>query len=107
MPCYEVRTISVEFKAENRNLLDAAARSIGLNDLRNVGNGRLEMGPHFGAYITLDLTNGRAEVRDGYQSLLNELKRAYSREAIKAAAKQVNWACKMTGNQATITKMKW
>ena len=30
MPCYEVRTVSVEFKADNRQLLDAAIKTTGM-----------------------------------------------------------------------------
>jgi hypothetical protein len=80
MPCWEVRTVSVEFKAENRKLLDAAIRSIGMGVREE--NGLLSL--DYGA-IKLDLKAGKAEVQDGYQNRLNELKQAYSREAVKAA----------------------
>jgi hypothetical protein len=106
MPCYEVRTVSVEFRAENRALLDAAIRSLsgGLAVVEQSYDGRLNLG--YGA-IKLDLDAGRAEVRDGYQGHLNELKRAYSREAIKAAAKRCQWSCKLQGNKAQVNKMRW
>jgi len=105
MPCYEVRTVSVEFRAENRKLLDAAIESLGgqMSIVQESGD-RLILG--YGA-ITLDLAAGRAEVRGGYQDRLNELKRAYSREAVKAAAKKCQWSCKLQGNKAQITKMRW
>ncbi len=103
MPCYEVRTLTVEFRAENRTLLDAAIKAIGSYAGEQFGD-RLYID---GGDIVLDLAAGMAEVRTGYQGRLNELKQAYSREAVKAAAKRVNWACKMAGNQATVTKMKW
>ena len=31
MPCYEVRTYSVEFKAHNRAILDLALKALGLD----------------------------------------------------------------------------
>jgi len=103
MPCYEVRTVSVEFKAENRKLLDAALDKIGSIHC-TLADGRLVID---GGVIVLDLANGKAVVQDGQQNQLNELKRAYSREAVKAAAKKCQWSCKLQGNKAHITKMRW
>lgn len=103
MPCYEVRTMSVEFKAENKQLLDAAIRNSNVL-VTSKNNGVIEF-----AYgkIVLDTNTGIAKVQDGFQDKLNELKRAYSKECIKAAAKKMQWAAKMQGNQATITKLQW
>lgn len=103
MPCYEVRTISVEFKAENEDLLDRAIQATGMNT-RLISNGRYLLDD--GA-IRLDLAAGTAEVREGQQGRLNELKQAYSREAVKAATKKCQWGCKLQGNKAQITKMRW
>lgn len=104
MPCYEVRTMSVEFKAENRQLLDAAIRNSNILMVTRKDQGIIEF-----AYgkIVLNTSTGVAQVQDGYQEKLNELKRAYSKECIKAAAKKMQWAAKMQGNQATITKLQW
>lgn len=103
MPCYEVRTMSVEFKTENRELLDAAIRNSNIL-VTAKNNGIIEFA--FGK-IVLDTNTGVAEVQEGYQSKLNEIKRNYSKEAIKAAAKKMQWGVKMAGYQATVTKMKW
>jgi len=103
MPCYEVRTVSVEFKAENKSMLNAALSKIGLPS-RELADGRLVLGT---GQIVLDLDNGKAVVQDGCQGELNNIKRAYSREAIKAAAKKCQWSCKLQGSKAQITKMRW
>lgn len=103
MPCYEVRTVSVEFKADNRQLLDAAIKATGMmiwqhdTDVIN-----LEYGS-----VILDLTTGTAKIQDGYQDKLNELKRAYSKECVKAAAKKAAWNVKWSGKEAVVSKLKW
>ena len=104
MPCWEVRTVSVEFRAENRTLLGAAIKAVDA-ETRLLADGRYAL---YGGAIKLDLANGKAEVEEGYQFLLNKLKQAYSREAVKAAAKRCQWGVKFTGvNKATINKVQW
>jgi len=103
MPCWEVRTVSVEFKADNRALLNAAIEELGWRH-QVASNGEVIIN---GGDITLDLVRERATVRDSQQAALNQLKQAYSRQAVKSAAKRFNWACKMQGNNATVTKMNW
>ena len=103
MPCYEVRTVSVEFKAENRQLLDAAIKATGMRIWKHDADVvNLEYGK-----IILDLKAGTARIEDGCQDRLNELKRAYSKECVKAAAKKTAWAIKWSGQNATVNKLKW
>ena len=103
MPCYEVRTMNVEFKVENRELLDAAIRA---SSLQVTDKGDRTITFEWGK-VVLDLKTGTAAVEDGCQGRLNELKRAYSRECVKFAAKKMQWGVKIQGDQATVTKMKW
>ncbi|NLE38093.1 MAG: hypothetical protein GX621_08730 [Pirellulaceae bacterium] len=86
MPCYQVQTVSVEFKAKNRALLDAALDAIGATAFtRYDGTLMLDTG------IVLDLERGTATIQEGQQYQLNALKRAYAAEALKQAAKQNGW----------------
>jgi len=101
MPCYEVRTISVEFRAENRDVLDAAIKQLGWGAIRAFADRVTLPG------ISLDLEAGRAEVQEGFQGRLNELKRAYATEAVRAAAKKVRWSCKQQGQKLTVNKIAW
>lgn len=103
MPCYEVRTLSVEFKADNRQLLDTAIKTTGMMIWQHDADViNLEYGS-----IILDLTTGTAKVQDGYQDKLNELKRAYSKECVKAAAKKAAWNVKWSGKEVVVSKLKW
>jgi len=93
MPCYEVRTMSVEFHAKHKGLLQGALRALGLhytlmNDVVDVvGLGKI------------DLRKGMAEINQFGQSQLNQLKQQYSREALKRAAKLQGWQFKQQQGQ--------
>jgi len=88
MPCYEVNRVSVEFKAENEELLKRAANSLEMAFSR------------CGARITIGgrvfIENGIASSRS--QDLINQLKRAYSQEVVKAAAKSRGWSGAWSGS---------
>ena len=92
MPCYEVRTYSVEFKAGNRAIFDAAVKALGWTP-QNVSDGVVSFE---GGNILIDLNSGKATVRENtgqttYQERLNALKRSYSRQAINAVGKRIGW----------------
>ena len=90
MPCYQVQSVSVEFKAANATLLDRAIEDLGWARDWNVAKTfcRLSRG------IELDLRNGKATIRPDQQHQLNELKRSYSRQAVLLAARQNVWQLK-------------
>ena len=76
MPCWEVRTISVEFQAKHRDLLDQAISVVGLR-VRELGRNRIGLNNG----ITLDLDKNTAEFQyASQQSDLNRLKQEYSRQ---------------------------
>jgi hypothetical protein len=89
MPCYTVQTVSVAFKVAHIDLLEKAAKSLGYNYAK-IGNVVTLSSP--GAVVKVDLTRGVAVAQD--QQLVNELKRAYSQQAIKLAAKLGGWQVK-------------
>ena len=94
MPCYQVQSVSVVFKVAHRDLLEKALRVLGWNSVESAGDSaRLTIGP-YGSSIVLDLRNGAASFREDQQNLFNELKRAYSRQAINFAAKLGGWQIK-------------
>ena len=105
MPCYEIKTVSVEFKVAHRDLLvkalDALARdSVGSEAMgwRQDWNGaktfcRLANG------IELDLRIGKASMQASQQANLNALKRTYSQQCVKLAAKLNGWQLSPTKNE--------
>lgn len=88
MPCYTVQTMSVEFQAKHADLLTDAIKALGWG-LRQRGNTYYVDTPN-GA-IAIDLDRQQAELRPEQQDRLNELKRAYSTQAIKRVAALKKW----------------
>ena len=92
MPCYQVRTYSVEFKAGNRAIFDAAVKALGWTPFDITAT----TVAFDGGKILIDLASGQATIREipgqtTYQEKLNALKRSYSRQAINAAGKRMGW----------------
>ena len=101
MPCYQVQKVSVEFKAAHADLLEKAIQSLGWQYDWNVARTFCRLGNG----IELDLRSGQATVNQGQQSKLNELKRAYSQQAVKLAAKLGGWQVKsITANKGQLLK---
>jgi hypothetical protein len=101
MPCYQVNKVSVSFTAAHADLLEKAMQSLGWQYDWNVAKTfyRLNNG------IELNLTTGQASVNQGQQPLLNELKRAYSHQAIKMAADLRGWKVNnLTANKGQLLK---
>jgi len=88
----------VKFSVKHVSLLERAAKKLNLNFEQR---GRLcRVGP-----IIVDLEKGEATATE--QGLLNQLKVAYSKEAIAMVARQFNWSMQSTGNQFVLRKAKW
>jgi hypothetical protein len=85
MPCYTVRLISVEFKAENLKVLEEAAKLLNMPFTLNANKTFAAVGP-----ISISLQNQTAEAY--YHKDINALKRAYSQAAVKMAAKSKGWS---------------
>ena len=98
MPYWEVNLISVEFKANNRKLLDKAIESLGLKVVEYGGRLNLSNG------IKIDLNRGIATVEESQQSGLNALKVAYSKESLKQVARQNGWQVQWQGNKGSLLK---
>ncbi len=100
MPCHQIRTLSVEFQMKNQYLLREAIAELGWM-VREMGN-KVSLR---GGGIILDLDKQEAQVQDGWQDSLNELKRAYSSAALGKVAKLNLWQRKSkTGNVGILRK---
>ena len=105
MPCYEVNLISVEFKAANEDLLKKAAESLGYTFEKMLRSGTIIL-HGYRSIEAITIANGQAIGQS--QDAINALKRAYSLETIKQAAKvkgwSGNWAELKTKNTVTVKK---
>ncbi len=98
MPCYSVQLISVKFKVKHLNLLERAAKELGMTyrqakQFVNVGT------------ITIDMERGTATARN--QSSVNALKMKYSEVALKEAARKKNWKVFKTQKQNEFVLQKF
>lgn len=95
MPCWEVRTMSVEFQAKHRKLLEQAIEALGWTFEEPVA-GMLRVKNSPWNSFTINLVSQKAEIESGQQSTLNRLKQQYSKEALRRAAKLQGWQFKST-----------
>ena len=98
MPCYTVQLISVKFKVKHLNLLERAAKELGMTYARagrwvNAGT------------IRIDLENNTAKAIS--QSSVNALKMKYSEVALKEAARKKNWNLFKTQKQNEFVLQKF
>jgi len=98
MPCYTEQTMSVEFHAKHRSVLDAAIDSLGWR-VREMDNGVLSVN---GGWMTIYLKERRAVTSS--QQDLNRLKVAYSKESLKRAAKRNGWQLKLKGQKGVLRR---
>ena len=88
MPCWEVNTVSVEFKVKHKEILMTA--------LKNLGYRPVEVTQNIISFngITVDLDSGLADLRANDQRRLNEVKQEYSKVIVTLVAKKRKWALK-------------
>jgi hypothetical protein len=86
MPCWEVRRMTLELEAADRDLLRAAIQALGY-DVRQQG-----------AQMVVALDEGDAVIEGssirvpaGSEVVVNQIKQAYSRQVLTAAAKRFGW----------------
>ena len=91
MPCYEVRTVSLELGTVDLDMLEEALGSIGYNVART------------GQRLTFTRNRRQAEYMDGDLFIpadqkidVNEIKRAYAVKAVQSAAKRFGWQMRGT-----------
>ena len=98
MPCWEVNTVTVEFKASNRRMLEDAINSLGWK------------AEFSGSQVTLITPNGpiRLDLSDQQHTIdqsdldnIWKLKREYSKKTIYAAARKYGWSVQKASSANT------
>jgi hypothetical protein len=91
MPCYEVRLVSVEFKAQHKDLLIQALNEVGLEF--RVSENRIVVAGE----IKIDLDRQEVRCPEVLRGTVNEIKRKYSEVVLKKVAGKKRWSVKNTG----------
>jgi hypothetical protein len=95
MPCYTVRTTTVEFTGQNVELLAEALIESGMV----VRHGEAKM------WAQRVVRDGTMTVAVGREDLVDKLKRTYAELAVKKAAKRYGWQVRSTGqNKYAMTR---
>jgi len=95
MPCYEVNLMNVQFKVENVELL--------LSSLKNSGQSVYRVGEdlvYIGSYTKINLREGTITGTD--MKFINSIKRGYSKEVVKVAAKRNKWILQTKGESVFV-----
>ncbi|MFH1547123.1 MAG: hypothetical protein ABIC57_01400 [bacterium] len=96
MPCHETRTISVEFKVGNIDLLKKAIEKAGYH-ISGEYAGVLTIKDQYGNKTNIDLRNQTitsANNENQVTTLANSLKRSYSEVVISEVAAKQKWIAK-------------
>jgi hypothetical protein len=93
MPCYQVNTVSVDFKAKSIPMLEAALKALKW-DYKFQNDEML-----FTRGMTINLKADRATIDRYDQTLLNQLKVAYSTQVVMSQADKRRWVIKRKARQ--------
>lgn len=86
MPCYTVRTVSVELKIADLTVLERGLAAAGFAVRRTGDVVRATRGG-----VTAVIQGGQVTVTEGNEAVIPLIKQAYSAEAVRTAAKRFGW----------------
>jgi|SRR3990167_8690444 len=108
MPCYQIRTVSIEFKARNVSVLKKALTNLGFSfSERSYG---LEVHTKNFNKISINFDSQKISTENRISqtelaNISNQIKRAYSLAAINEASKKGKWFVKkINTNQYALQK---
>lgn len=101
MPCYEINTITLKFKAKYFYIIMLVLEKMNLNPTSTVDKLRI-----FTDIGEFDLRNGKAIVRKQFADIVNQFRINYSKEILSIAAKKKKWIYKERGKNQFVVK-KW
>jgi hypothetical protein len=93
MPCYSIRTTSVEFQVKNFDTLEEAMRAAGYTSIVRRGEYVTAYHPRAGQ---VTISRDRFQVTEGYESVARDLKIEYAATSLKKSANRFKWRLKET-----------
>ena len=88
MPCYEINTMSVEFKAKHKAILLLALKKLGYQTRENNQEQIITN------IFSFNLKTQKVSYPRGYENQINQIKRAYSQIVLEQVAKKRRWILK-------------
>lgn len=107
MPCYSVIRNQVKIQAADRNILKRGIERMGWTTVAlDQDTGTMTVRAKNGTLITI--TQDQATVQQGNESLVDQMKRAYSKEVLLVAAEKYDWTVTEVGeNQYEVERSTW
>ncbi len=99
MPCYQIRTVSIDFNATNKSILEAALTSLGYQFYYT--NNQMHIKTPNGEII---IANGKATMNQTLQDTLNNIKQAYSKKTIEQVARKYKFTMTNRDNNKIILR---
>ena len=103
MPCWTVKTYSIDFNVSDFSLLEKAAKAIG-GEVSYINAQTKTMSFYIGNG-NATISNGQITVRQGFEKTIDQLKRAYTKEVLNAASVKFKIPLE-TKNESQLT-LKW
>ena len=102
IPCWEINTYSLAFKAKNKPMMMEVLNDMGLNPRETARGISTTIG-------TFDLKTGEVEVSARDKSKVNSFRKKYSERVIGEAAKKFKWNIKKqkVGSKTVFNAIKW
>lgn len=108
MPCDTIQTSTINLGADKRDaaLLTKALAALGYERVQQLDGGRVNFGDAYnGGFIHAD---GRVELRGAATRMnANDIKRAYSVEAVKLASAKFGWSLKQTSADKFVAQRRF
>lgn len=98
MPCYTQREVTVKMEASEPAILEAGLKAAGFQ-VRTTPTG-LYVQNRQG--VAAHIRSGQITTQENTSSIINEIKRAYSGEVVRVAAKRFGWKLSATSDANTV-----
>lgn len=100
MPCDQIVRMQVEWEARDPAMVEAAFRRAGLSAVQRAGS---NVSGYFRGTV-VRWNGSRVSVDQSATEVVDELKRAYSREALGKAAKRYGWNIEERGGKLALKR---
>jgi hypothetical protein len=91
MPCYERRITTVVLETAHLDLLEKALQTLGAVT-RHGASMTLRHSATYGTKV--EIKDGKVSLDENYKYIVDEIKQAYAKQVVRAAAKKFGWHVK-------------
>lgn len=103
MPCWTIQRNTLDLKVANIDLLEKAIKGLPNFNVHRVGD---VLYIYKNGYQQGVIADGKITVNQGFEAMVDDIKQAYGREAVKLAAQKYNFTLRpgLTQNRIKLTR---